>query len=65
MVRNRAAFAAQLEAAAGVTGVGDFQLEASLQEDSGLPRGPAGTFAAARACGKLAQRVPEGSPCSI
>jgi hypothetical protein len=39
-------------------------LAAPIQNDSGLPQGPAGASGASCACGKLAQRVPEGSPCS-
>src|SRR5262245_25892049 len=32
--------------------------------NSGPAQGPAGAFTATQACGKLAQRVPEGSPCT-
>src|SRR6516164_4408622 len=35
-----------------------------IQNSSGPPQGPAGASTATSACGKLAQRVPEGSPCS-
>jgi hypothetical protein len=35
-----------------------------IQNNSGLPQGPAGASTATSACGKLAQRVPEGSPWS-
>ena len=37
----------------------------SIQNDSGLPQGPAGASGTSYACGKLAQRVPGRSPCSI
>jgi hypothetical protein len=40
------------------------RVAASIQNDSGPPQGPTGGFAAVSACGKLAQRVPEGSPWS-
>jgi len=38
---------------------------ASIQNDSGLPQRPAGASGTSCACGKLAQRVPGRSPCSI
>src|SRR5215831_7957273 len=33
-----------------------------IQNNSGLPQGPAGASGASLACGKLAQRVPGGEP---
>jgi hypothetical protein len=57
--RSQTATVATMQAR-GSTNAGD----ASVQNDSSRPQGPAGASGPSSACGKLAQRVPGGSPCS-